>query len=499
MSIYDFLLRILLEGRMNQLLTSPLVLGLSTFYLLAALIGRWMVLKKAGKPAWHSIIPVLSRYDLYDISWIGWIGFVVIGFQILNILVSPANSSLRPGFAALIYFGSFAVYFGLGMVMKLKLARSFGKGIAFSFGLFFMEDLMFLILAFDKSRYYGRTLQKFNPPAPEIVIPKKHKRRHYVVNLTKQHSQIAFVASVTVTFCTFFAVAGGLMTAPSEITPERGQNLFRLFTVNSNTLSAFGAAFLIPYAVEGIRNKRFDFPKWVAMFQYSGAICTSLTMLFASTFIAGTMGPKLAFTGMNFWLHVVCPIMSLVLFFSTESRIHFSVEDSFKALIPFYAYAIVYIVNVVLIGEDMGGWRDIYRLTKYIPAEFSGPMMFMLGFGIASLMRVIYNRMNEKRRERMAAIWKTGEMDLIEANIEVYGIGRYIGLKSRDSITTLPMDVFDDITESIDTTTDHLIQICARGISEGRKESLENYKKINKWYDLLIGTPEYKAVTVTEE
>lgn len=492
MSVYDYFFEVFLAGRFEELFDKPLILVVSVVYLISSLIGRWKVFKKAGKKPWHSLIPILSRYELYDIAWYGWISFIVLIFQILNTMLEPSGG-ITLGLATLPFIASYAIYFGIGIIMKLKLAKSFGKGIAFAFGLVFMEDLLLVILGVGKSEYYGRTLLKYNPQPPKILSVKPHKKRHYVANLTKHHGQIALIASVIVTVCTFLAVVGGLITAPSAVTPERGQYLFKLFTVNSNTLSAFGAAFLIPYAIEGIRNKRFVFPKWVGLFQYSGAICTTLTMVFAIAFIWPTRGAKLAFTGMNFWLHVLCPIMALVLFFSTESRFHFTVEDSLKALIPFYVYAAVYIINVVLIGEQMGGWRDIYRLTKYLPAEFTGPMMFMLGFGIASLMRTIYNRLNEYRKKQMAAIWKEEDMDPIEANIEVYGIGRYIGLTNRESVITLPMPVFEDITEAVDVPMETLIQICGKGISEGLKESDEKKRKLHYWYSKIVGTPEFKA------
>ena len=492
MSVYDYFFEVFLAGRFEELFDKPLILVVSVVYLISSLIGRWKVFKKAGKKPWHSLIPILSRYELYDIAWYGWIFFIVLIFQILNTMLEPSGG-ITLGLATLPFIASYVIYFSIGIIMKLKLAKSFGKGIAFAFGLVFMEDLLLVILGVGKSEYYGRTLLKYNPQPPKIPSVKLRKKRHYVANLTKHHGQIALIASVIVTVCTFQAVVGGLITAPSAVTPERGQYLFKLFTVNSNTLSAFGAAFLIPYAIEGIRNKRFVFPKWVGLFQYSGAICTTLTMVFAIAFIWPTRGAKLAFTGMNFWLHVLCPIMALVLFFSTESRFHFTVEDSLKALIPFYVYAAVYIINVVLIGEEMGGWRDIYRLTKFLPAEFTGPMMFMLGFGIASLMRTIYNRLNEYRKEQMASIWKKEDMDPIEANIEVYGIGRYIGLTNRESVITLPMAVFEDITEAVDVPMETLIQICGKGISEGLKESDEKKRKLNYWYSKIVGTPEFKA------
>ena len=86
-------------------------------------------------------------------------------------MISPSEESIQPGFKAFIYFLTFFVWFGLATLMKLKLARSFGKGPAFLFAMIFMEDLMFLLLGLDKSSYYGRTLRIYNEP--EEAGPKR--------------------------------------------------------------------------------------------------------------------------------------------------------------------------------------------------------------------------------------------------------------------------------------------------------------------------------------
>ena len=62
MSIYDYFLEIILEGRVGDVVEKPLILVVAAIYLVASLIGRWKVFKKAGKTPWHSLIPVLSRY-----------------------------------------------------------------------------------------------------------------------------------------------------------------------------------------------------------------------------------------------------------------------------------------------------------------------------------------------------------------------------------------------------------------------------------------------------
>ncbi len=70
------------------------------------------------------------------------------------------------------------------------------------------------------------------------------------------------------------------------------ESLFHYFTVLSNIFSAVGAAFMIPYAVEGIRRKRFVLPRWVVLFQYCGALGVFITLTSAVMFILPVSGIK---------------------------------------------------------------------------------------------------------------------------------------------------------------------------------------------------------------
>ena len=46
--------------------------------------------------------------------------------------------------------------------------------------------------------------------------------------------------------------------------------LFRYFTIDMNLFGAVGAGMIVPYAVEGIRKKRFSCPRWTAKLYYVG-------------------------------------------------------------------------------------------------------------------------------------------------------------------------------------------------------------------------------------
>ena len=493
MTIYGFLIR-WLTGKYSFGDFTIVVILITIGLLSLSAYGRMKLFAKARRPSWHAFVPFLSRYTLFDISWHGWVAVPVLLLEYINLIVSPGiGETLQPGVKSTFFLLTALGAFTFTFIMKLKMVKSFDQPLVTVLGLAFMEPLFILILALQNTEYCGPTLQDYNSPQPEgHSVRYKGKKRTYVINLTRRHSRIALVASVIVANCTFWAVVEGLLVNPEDLALQKGESLFMLFTVNSNLLSAFGAAFLIPYALEGIRNKRFVFPKWIAMFQYSGAICTTLTMLFASTFIAGTMGAKLAFTGMNFWLHVLCPIMALVLLFSTESRNRFSIQDSLIALIPFYIYAAQYITRVVLIGEANGGWRDIYLLTKFIPAELSAPLMFMLSYVIAMVIRLLYNHINEAREQEMASVWKP-EMSKVEVSIEVYGLGRYIGISNPHSQISLPLEVFHDITSVIDISTDDLARVYTKGVTDGLKETRHRKHRFAYQLNRLIGTPEKKA------
>ena len=41
---------------------------------LLLLIGRWCLLRKAGRPGWHALIPFLNSYKEYALCWNGWFG-----------------------------------------------------------------------------------------------------------------------------------------------------------------------------------------------------------------------------------------------------------------------------------------------------------------------------------------------------------------------------------------------------------------------------------------
>ena len=310
-----------------------------------------------------------------------------------------------------------------------------------------------------------KTIWKNSSTTGSVLFPS----RKYVIDLHRDRSIVAFIACTIVFIFCSYAVIVGLVENPTDLHPERGKALFHLFTVNSNVFSALGAILMIPYAVEGIRKKHFTYPKWIQVIQYSGAICTTLTMLFVIFLIFPMAGTPSAFGGIYIWLHLVCPIMSLVLLFSVDSDIELTRRDALVALCPFCIYAAVYFVQVVIMGEANGGWRDIYRLVAYLPPYLATALMLALGLGIAFGIRFFYNRLSRRRQKALRRLWDDN-LTPVEIRIEVYGLGHFNGKNSDINNITIPIDILRDLSQKYSIDINDLLKAYNKGLIDGLKE-----------------------------
>jgi uncharacterized membrane protein YhaH (DUF805 family) len=89
----------------------------------------WKIFTKAGQPGWASIIPIYNLYIWCKIvgrPW-WWILLMLIPFVNLIILI----------------------------ILTIDLAKSFGKGVGFGLGLFFLGIIFFPILGFGSAQYQG--------------------------------------------------------------------------------------------------------------------------------------------------------------------------------------------------------------------------------------------------------------------------------------------------------------------------------------------------------
>lgn len=107
------------------------------------IVAGWKIFEKAGQPGWASIVPFYNSYIRYKIFWgNGWLFFVPIVCTVLG---------------GIPLLGTLLVIIGviINIVTLYKQSVAFGQGIGFTIGLFFLNPIFNMILAFGQYRYFG--------------------------------------------------------------------------------------------------------------------------------------------------------------------------------------------------------------------------------------------------------------------------------------------------------------------------------------------------------
>lgn len=104
-----------------------LVFGLAIAVVM--IVAMWKLFEKAGKPGWGCLIPLYNNYCLFDIAFgNGWL-FLLMFLPIVNFVIL--------------------------IMLFFKLAKAFGKGIGFGFGLLFLSIVFLPILGLGSAEYDG--------------------------------------------------------------------------------------------------------------------------------------------------------------------------------------------------------------------------------------------------------------------------------------------------------------------------------------------------------
>ena len=293
-----------------------------------------------------------------------------------------------------------------------------------------------------------------------------NRPRQYMVRLQRWRS-IAALCACSVTLIATLASIGYALVRYMRL-GWQPSDYFRYFTTLSNILTAFAAAFIIPYAINGIRKKYLIYPHWLSIMHFAGTVGVSLTFLFTMAFILPA-NSTFAVGNENLFLHVICPIAVLISFLMVESGRGLTKTAALVSTIPAFVYSLVYLVLVVFVGESQGGWEDLYQLNTFIPIYISLPLMWLLTAGIAFSLRLLFNRISRRRRARMLFSWGE-ELDPVEVNIEIYGLGRFYGLHGEKNGLDIPYDILEDLANKYHMDVYSMIRVYVKGLYDGTWE-----------------------------
>ena len=133
-------------------------LEMAALWYVLQVIGNWKILSKAGKPGWHSLVPVLNIYEEYEVCWKGKYGifYSVMGFIVgmISALSDPDVTTVWTHISSVL---SVFMFF-LNIIESNKLSKCYGKGIFFTLGLLVFPRFFRMILGVGSSNYYGKDL-----------------------------------------------------------------------------------------------------------------------------------------------------------------------------------------------------------------------------------------------------------------------------------------------------------------------------------------------------
>ncbi len=207
--------------------------------------------------------------------------------------------------------------------------------------------------------------------------------------ISKRKAGISLAVNIIITLVTVAVVISYFFQEPSVLT-KNGYESFRFFTTDSNILAGISAAVTAFYDIRIIKGKTDTFPKWAVLLKYAGTSCAFVTFSVTAFFLLPLYGP-IVYSGTLILFHVTNPLMSLfsLIFLETAHKIRF--REILLGAVPVMVYGIVYLTEVVVIGEENGGWMDFYgfNIDGKWPVSFA--LMNLGGFLIAFVTALLHN------------------------------------------------------------------------------------------------------------
>lgn len=190
-----------------------------------------------------------------------------------------------------------------------------------------------------------------------------------------------------------------------------GVTLFSYYTQLSNIFCMITSLLFIIESIKAeIRLREFEalrnvtaagaveLPHWLTVLRYMATSMVTVTFLIAVTVLAPMFDNilqgylQMLFAGANFFYHVACPILSIIIFGFFEKSERLSFTATFQAIIPTILYAAVTIVlNILHVLYGPYPFLHVYEQSPTASALWCLSIIFVAWI-LAILNRFIHNR-----------------------------------------------------------------------------------------------------------
>ena len=192
------------------------------------------------------------------------------------------------------------------------------------------------------------------------------------------NSTISFFINLIIVFVTAILVFG-LFRRDGKWDLDRARNAFRFFTVQSNTLCAISALFLLLYPDAA----------WTYYLKYIGTCAVTVTMMTVLLFLGPVFGYQYMFKGSDLFMHLLTPLLAIVSLCVFESK-GMSPVAACLGLLPVALYAPLYLYKILLAPKEKR-WDDFYGFNRN--GKWYASYLFM-HLGAAVICTVMYLLLN---------------------------------------------------------------------------------------------------------
>lgn len=130
-----------------------IIIAIILIYLIPVIAG-WKLFEKANIAGWKSLIPIYNLYLIYKLSGMS-------GLWIIPLLVVACYSGIvsagivLPSWVSLIMLVFLVLTIISRIMFFIKLPKAFGKGVGYIIGMFFIPEIIEIVLGFGKAEYVG--------------------------------------------------------------------------------------------------------------------------------------------------------------------------------------------------------------------------------------------------------------------------------------------------------------------------------------------------------
>ncbi len=201
---------------------------------------------------------------------------------------------------------------------------------------------------------------------------------------------LAFVSTAVIFVSYFFEEPSILI--------QNGFDSLKYFTTDSNILAAIVCAVTAVYDIRILSGKSDTLPQAVLILKFIGTACVTLTMVATVLFLMPVYG-MFVLSGSLIVVHATTPLLALISFVFFETVHHISIPKSLLGAVSMMLYGIVYYLEVKVIGEANGGWKDFYAYNRGGHWLLSTVLMTSGCFVAAILTAVIHNIVLKKQKK----------------------------------------------------------------------------------------------------